>query len=268
MRIQKKNVAQLASLSALGAGALGIATGTAEAGIVYTPLNNTVGWTSGNAGYQWTVPGSDVFALSRGGTSRKTYTRHGSMGATILKRQGYSVKLGGSMVVFRPGDAATGQKWSDLGGTVTGMRLGLRQNIFELVSSGSGPRFTYKSAHFLGTDGDFYKLFEFYSGTNQYYGWLSFYQDIGGPDVTVTGVAYQTDGTQIAAGDESSPQPPVGPSVPEPSTMAMTGLAALAGPAAAARLARFLGEPFDAVAAAAAVEPSLRRQDAAVPQAR
>ena len=44
---------------------------------------------------------------------------------------------------------------------------------------------------------------------------------------------------------------------------------ALADPAAAAaRLARFLGEPFDAGAAAAAIEPSLRRQGAAVPQAR
>jgi hypothetical protein len=43
---------------------------------------------------------------------------------------------------------------------------------------------------------------------------------------------------------------------------------ALADPgAAAARLARFLGEPFDARAAAEAVEPSLRRQGAAVPQA-
>jgi hypothetical protein len=239
MRIKKKNVARLASLSALGAGALGIGAGTAEAGIVYTPLNNTVGWASGNASYQWAVPGSDIFALSRGRTSRQTYTRHKAFSSTLVKRRGYSVKLGGSgMVMFRPGDAATGQKWSDLGGTVTGMRLGLRQNIFESVSSGSGPRFSYNSAHFLGTNGDFYKLFEFYSGTNQYYGWLSFYQESGGwlsyyqgsggPDVTVTGVAYQTDGTQIAAGDEGSPQPPVGPSVPEPSTMAMTGLAALA----------------------------------------
>jgi hypothetical protein len=43
---------------------------------------------------------------------------------------------------------------------------------------------------------------------------------------------------------------------------------ALADPAAtAARLARFLGQPFDAQAAAAAIEPSLRRQGATVPQA-
>jgi hypothetical protein len=43
---------------------------------------------------------------------------------------------------------------------------------------------------------------------------------------------------------------------------------ALADPAAtAARLARFLGEAFDAQAAATAVEPSLRRQGAAVSQA-
>jgi hypothetical protein len=44
MRIKKKNVARLASISALGAGALGVAAGTAEAGtIVYQPINATVG---------------------------------------------------------------------------------------------------------------------------------------------------------------------------------------------------------------------------------
>ena len=44
MRIKKKNVARLASLSALGAGALGVAAGTAHAGIVYTPLSGKVGF--------------------------------------------------------------------------------------------------------------------------------------------------------------------------------------------------------------------------------
>jgi hypothetical protein len=44
IRVKKKNVARLASLSALGAGALGVAAGTAEAGtIVYQPLGTTVG---------------------------------------------------------------------------------------------------------------------------------------------------------------------------------------------------------------------------------
>jgi len=44
MRIKKKNVARLASISALGAGALGVAAGTAEAGtIVSNPIGVTVG---------------------------------------------------------------------------------------------------------------------------------------------------------------------------------------------------------------------------------
>jgi len=48
---------------------------------------------------------------------------------------------------------------------------------------------------------------------------------------------------------------------PEIPVLAVNYAEALANPAAtAARLARFLGEPFDAQAAAAAIEPSLRRQ--------
>jgi len=48
---------------------------------------------------------------------------------------------------------------------------------------------------------------------------------------------------------------------PEIPVLAVGYAEALANPAAtAARLARFLGEPFDAQAASAAIEPSLRRQ--------
>ena len=52
MRIKSKNVTRLASLSALGAGALGVAAGTAQAGIIYSNVglpavvgaNNAANW--------------------------------------------------------------------------------------------------------------------------------------------------------------------------------------------------------------------------------
>jgi hypothetical protein len=45
LKIKRKNVQRLASLSALGVGAMGLAAGTAEASIVVTDVNQTV-WAS------------------------------------------------------------------------------------------------------------------------------------------------------------------------------------------------------------------------------
>jgi hypothetical protein len=75
-----------------------------------------------------------------------------------------------------------------------------------------------------GTNGNFYKLFQFNGGSGNLYGWAYFHQmlsDEVGPDVDLYGMAYDDNGATITAGD-------IGSSVPEPSTMALTGLAALA----------------------------------------
>ena len=76
-----------------------------------------------------------------------------------------------------------------------------------------------------GATGTFYKLFQFTAscGTSCDYGWLELSQslsDTNGPDVQVLGIAYDDSGAPIAAGDTGA--------APEPSSMALTGFAALA----------------------------------------
>jgi hypothetical protein len=70
-----------------------------------------------------------------------------------------------------------------------------------------------------------YALFQFQSSGPTLYGWLELSNAVSvypgsGPDVTVEAWAYDASGNQIAAGDTGA--------VPEPSTTALTGLAALA----------------------------------------
>jgi hypothetical protein len=75
-----------------------------------------------------------------------------------------------------------------------------------------------------------YALFHFQSYGTTLYGWLELSSSVSttsGPVVTLEGLAYDTSGAEIPAGD-------TGPT-PEPSTMALTGLAALALGAAGLR---------------------------------
>jgi hypothetical protein len=234
MRIKRKNIARLASLSALGAGALGVAAGTAQAGIVNVSLlaNPKVGFSGGyGTNTQVSVLSSAFFGLWAGTANFSS--------ASQRTHQFYNY-LWGHSLVFKSGDAAALNKWSDLGGaTVGGMGLGLRQTINRSWSvpgpgyntytiggalnhfSTSQPMTSVKLSH-SGTNGYFYKLFQFYSSSSDQYdfGWAYFHQtvtDYAGPDVDILGIAYDDSGAQIPAGY-----------VPEPSTMALTGLAALA----------------------------------------
>ena len=236
MRIKKKNVARLASISALGAGALGVAAGTAQAGTVIVPLpaHTKVGF-SGGYGASATVGilGSAYFGLSRFNTSYPIAS-------------GYAYQhlnnLWGHSLWFKPGDAVGGQMWNQLVSSGVGsMRLGLRQTntISRYVpgpgyttNTGEGGTAHISTSHtvtsaqhsHLGTNGNFYKLFQFNGGGNLY-GWAYFHQtltDTVGPDVDFLGIAYDDSGAMIAAGDTGNS------GVPEPSTMALTGLAALA----------------------------------------
>jgi hypothetical protein len=239
MRIKKKNVARLASLSALGAGALGVAAGTAHAGIVYTPLSGKVGFSTGYGAF------ATVGILSSARFGLYTIRSSQFPGADPTYR--FSNKLWGSSLVFKRGDAVRGQTWNKLAGAgVSSMRLGLRQSTrssrwvpgpghWTSTLSGQSRIFTYtpgtstwktytQQSH-SGTNGYFYKLFQFNGGSlygGDLYGWAYFLQnvtDTAGPDVDILGVAYDDSGTVIPAGDTG---------VPEPSTMALTGLAALA----------------------------------------
>jgi hypothetical protein len=233
MRIKKKNVARLASISALGAGALGVAAGTAQAGVVYTPLDLKIGFSPGYGNStNVNLPGGAYYEL------QKMFNTSGSFYQYLNGLHGYQL-------VFKPGDAIGGESWNLLGSTpVSFMGLGLRQNH---VSSRSrpGPGYTtttvfsgvvnhnhhststpysYVVKSHTGTNGYFYKLFQFDYTSSYLFGWAYFHQTVSdtvGPDVDILGVAYDDSGATIAAGDTGS-------SVPEPSTMALTGLAALA----------------------------------------
>jgi hypothetical protein len=239
MRIKKKNVARLASISALGAGALGVAAGTAQAGVVYTPLDLKIGFSPGYGNStNVNLPGGAYFEL------QKMFNTAGSANSIYQYLNG----LHGSHLVFKPGDAIGGQTWNQLGGgPVSFMRLGMRQNsrhtfyrqgpghttitdggltVFTHTPSTARTSTTVVKSH-TGTNGYFYKLFQFDGGSGNLYGWAYFQQtvsDEGGPDVDLYGVAYDDSGATILAGDTVGP----GDSTPEPSTMALTGLAALA----------------------------------------
>jgi len=198
MRIKKRNVARLASLSALGAGALGVAASTAEAAdIVYVPLSKKVGFSSGyNNSAAWRISSGPTFNMWR-------YKTWASVpGGT---RFTYSVNLGGSgsySLRFKPGNALPGQKWAALPGVaMSSVRLGLRLKTsrswtrfvtttvttYGGVSGRTSSGVSVTRSH-SGTNGDFYKLFQFFSYTDGHteYGWLSFdlfLSDNVGPDV-------------------------------------------------------------------------------------
>jgi hypothetical protein len=145
-------------------------------------------------------------------------------------------RLYGHSLLFKPGDGIGGQTWNQLGSTpVSFMRLGMRQNSSPghfIVTGGGLTVFTHTPSTSVamshtGTNGNFYKLFQFNGSSGNLYGWAYFHQTVSnevGPDVDLFGVAYDDSGATILAGDTVGS---VG-STPEPSTMALTGLAALA----------------------------------------
>jgi len=217
MRMRSKNVARLASLSALGAGALGVTAGTAEAGIIYTPLDVTVGF-PGASSLRESFPGGLTFLLDR--------VRGATHSVPVGWARSYAVMLWGDSTAgrtlnFKTGNAAPGQTWNTFHGLgPMGPALAWRRTTFSVG--------TYTFHDFV-TSGDFYKLFEFRPGTGVYsYGWAEFSDSAGwmtGPTATLLGVAYEdVSGVTIAAGDTGPPPS----SAPEPSTMYTTGLAALA----------------------------------------
>jgi hypothetical protein len=117
MRIKKKNVARLASLSALGAGALGVAAGTAKAGLIYyspIPSGTVVGPTSGH--WLATVTLTGPAATGSNNHFRVTMPTHqgsGSRGTWRAYIHGYGVpfmRSGGFL-----GIVGSGQKWSGVG---------------------------------------------------------------------------------------------------------------------------------------------------------
>jgi hypothetical protein len=225
MQIKRKNVARLASLSALGAGALGVTAGTAQATdiIVYTPSSPVlVGFGPGPGGtlsiYHAAV-GSKAFSVLA--SFRKASTNAGV--------STWRVDVGGG-VAFQANTIHS--KFLDIVGPGAEWGGHLALGLLHVATRGS--------THVGGYNGTSqYALFTFEDASfNNYYGWLQLDSAVSGsagPLITLNEWAYDdTPGEFIAAGDTG---------VPEPSTMDLTGLAALILGAAGLRRWRAARKP-------------------------
>ena len=222
MPIKKENLRRLASLSALGAGALGAGVDTADASsIIWSGLlNETVGYQPG-AATRFT------FAGPNGAGARMTLRSFYGCSAICTKH--LSVYLGENR-------GAHGTKFQFLltgfpvGATFSSKRRLYPPGAVLAASFCSGslghpcsPTRTFTNFGFTAADP--YMLFRFTGGNPKQamFGWaqfsLSFPGNLSGPDVTLVDWAYETSGAKLPAGDTGTP---------EPSTLALTGLAALA----------------------------------------
>jgi hypothetical protein len=249
MRIKRANIKRLASLSALGAGALWMTAVTAEASsIVYSGvIDEKVGFGKGFArSATFAGPNGAAALLKRGKDSQSGGT---SWHVAIRSRQGaYGTNFKflasrGGISIFSADFARAfplGENWSGAGGAAgapPGDRAGQACAAGPISPSGgektashgwvdgsfndcfSAGSFTY----FKGSDA--YLLFEFTGGKlpHNLYGWAQLKvtpdPEFGAAEVTLMDWAYDTSGAQIPAGDTGTP---------EPSTFVLTGLAALA----------------------------------------
>jgi hypothetical protein len=247
--LNRKSVQKLASLSALGAGAIALTADKADASTIIsqTGIDLKVGFDCGCTGYQ----SSTVVSLNLGALAGfaamafHTVPLYGA-GPSTLNVQAFVLALG---TAYHATPTASGTQLaagqfqfkavpnSFPGAHYFNAFIGLF-NAGAVFSSGpavSGPYpvaqqvFRYNtylytsatSATFPGpTTG--YALFKFDDpacGSGTCYGWTQIAVSYGqyGPNIDILGWAYDTSGNQLPAGE-----------VPEPSTLAMTGLAALA----------------------------------------
>ena len=226
MKIKQKSLTRLASLSALGAGALGVTTKTAQAGIVYTafsPPRPTVGFSTGAS---TTIPiapgGAGTFKLFRSIYVPPTYSTFPPPGGSAIFRimlQG----LNGMNFQAAPGP---GFMWNATAPFWNSAALRSKRTSFGYTKLGSP--FSHST---VLTDriGEFFLLFQFNpTGSQIDNGWLRLNGLVGCGcnflDTEVVDFAYDDSGALIAAGV-----------APEPATMLPTGLAALALGAAGIR---------------------------------
>jgi hypothetical protein len=237
VKVKNKNAARLASLTALGAGAVGLTAKDAHAGIVYTnfsPPTFVVGGSPASFSFH-TAP---IFPGGLGGFQLFTASKyvfntsrfHFGVNATlqiILKG------LDGLQFQSAPGP---GFIWNTTAPGFTNKVLRSKRTFYSLnftskkyVPATNGKssttyRLVFKSSKFSGSNpidriGDFYMLFTFNpTGTQDLYGWLHLYGACGcGLDTVLVDMAYEDSGAFIETGAS-----------PEPATGIPTGLAALA----------------------------------------
>jgi hypothetical protein len=222
---------KMASLSALGAGALVFGAGRAEAAIIYSgSLDAHVGFTSGNPNY--VSPGlgplSATFSFATlAGTYGKSHHRaiaaYGC-GCLVL------AALGGQLDIFNAGAV-----WTAGLSAGTAMLVGGRvwgTGYYTPASATVPTPYTFFTAFGEGPFDHQYSLFAFTpDGINTLYGWIQLSYSVSGqfgpdaifgPELTIHDWAYDDTGAPIAAGQTVDLA-----QVPEPATAVSTGLAAL-----------------------------------------
>jgi hypothetical protein len=221
-RHRKDLKSKIASLSALGAGALIAGAGRADASTIYSgPVNVDVG-ASGQPFYTLSLSGSKTF-LSFTYFARTT---------TIARTDRLHYR---SISGFGP--AAAGVQIATMGTARRDLRLFLAGAVFTGVahsSASAGGRVWrqsvdggHRSSKIFGVApfSHEYSLFRFTTPAGQTdYGWVQLSYAVGvnpgtGPDLTIIDYAWDNSGALLPAGDTGAP---------EPSSMAMTGLGALA----------------------------------------
>ena len=227
MILKPGSTKKLASLSALGVGALVVGAKDAKATVIFGTPDAKVGFDAGFGG-TFTSP-----TLGAGSANFQFTKIHSTPGLDSRRK----VAFGGHSLQFKAFSTgfktilkfSAGKTWSTAGGTPEGAGgvasvFGLNKTPFPSLA---GQR-TFTSQ---------FALFEFTSGVQTLFGWVELsLQDNDrtnppgpyGPDLTVIEWAYDDSGGHLAAGSLTSP-------VPEPSTLALAGLAALALGAAGVR---------------------------------
>jgi hypothetical protein len=225
MKIKKANIKRLASLTALGAGAVGASAGTAEAssivfsGLVDAKIGSGTGYQSK---FSFAGPGGAAEVLRLRSTAYCVSGCFFSQNVGVYGRGKHGTDI---QIHAGPKSFAVASPAGATFDRVAGAKLGTQGDVaFTFLSSA-----VRDQGHFTNFNTtDDYLLFRFAGGhlSRDVYGWaqleVSFAPGgpfVGGPQVTLVDWAYDTSGAQIPAGDTGTP---------EPSTFVLTGLAALA----------------------------------------
>ena len=243
-KIKKINLRRLASLSALGAGAMGVSGNIMEAStIVFSgPVDETVGFgaqshlrfrgPNGVGG----VMGLHTFSVSDSAGHWVNLRGHAGAYGTDFRFLG---AIGGGIGRVFALAFSRGAEWGGAACTDAGcvplaagaqpcdsagpgvQPPGGQVSRGRIVLTGRGCLSTYFTNF---NSKDKYLLFEFTGGKlpNTMYGWAEL--TVRGSDTTLVEWAYDTSGAKIPAGDTGRPEP----TAPEPSTFVLTGLAAVA----------------------------------------
>jgi len=240
VKIKKQNLTRLASISALGAGAMAISAKNAHAGVVYTSFSqpvNTVGFSSSafsafpvNAVVAGGFGGFDLFTTVNL-LGPRFFGSHSSFSATLF----FKIALKGLDGLRFQSAPGPGFIWNNTAPTFTSKILRSKGSFilrtatlrkYTPATNGKSittyqpvPHTFYSSAILQDRTGDFYFLFKFNpTGSQDLYGWLHLNGHCNcGLDTEVVGMAYDDSGAFVEMA-----------SAPEPATAVPTGLAALA----------------------------------------